>query len=162
MKRGRPQENLKIKTTKDPNTGEIVTDESKVANVFADYFDANQNKDEFESIGDTKPSIAPTTERTIIQFRTSETRLDEVFESIKTSDTRDPYGITTRLIKLAYPKIKKQLLKIINRSFLEARVPNNIRKIWITPIPKKGKADEPKNTRPINLTSILLKRISNS
>merc|ERR1712016_489497 len=65
--------------------------------------------------------------------------------------------MTTKHIKNLYPAIKTQLIKIISRSLREARVPQNMRNIWITPIPKKGKADSPEDCRPINLTSILLK-----
>ena len=70
----------------------------------------------------------------------SESLLDEVMKTVKQTTTKDPYGMDTKTIKNVYSSIKEQLLKIIQRSLDEAKVPDNMRNIWITPIPKKGKA----------------------
>ena len=75
--------------------------------------------------------------------------LDEAIRTLKQTKTKDPYGMDTTTVKSIYPTIKKQLLRIVSRSLSEARVPDNMRNIWITPIPKKGKADSPKDCRPI-------------
>ena len=60
-------------------------------------------------------------------------------KTVKQTNTKDPYGMDTKTIKNVYPSIKAQLLVIISRSLREARVPDDMRSIWIQPIPKKAR-----------------------
>lgn len=53
------------------------------------------------------------------------------------------------------PVTVKLLLVIFERSWLSKKVPENIKKINVTSISKKGKEEDPENCRLVSLTSVL-------
>ena len=108
LKSGRPQGSIAIRTTRHPETKILVNDTKEVAEIFAEYFDGNQNLEETK--GKNITSLEEVTckyrKRHIKGFTVTEARLDKAIKSLKSSNTKDPYGMTNNLIKKAYPSIK--------------------------------------------------------
>lgn len=74
-----------------------------------------------------------------------------------TNKSPGPDGLHPRVLKELIGKIEVALLNICNKSLDEAKLPEDWKKGNITPIFKKGDKHQPKNYRPVSLTSIACK-----
>jgi len=66
-------------------------------------------------------------------------------------------GITSDILKVAFPVIKEELANIINNSLREGRCPEGWKTSMIIPIPKIDKAKKASEYRPINVLPIFEK-----
>ena len=111
-KKGKPQDKIKITTTKDPSTGNLITDKKQVAEIFAAYLDENQNRDEGNEDRTSEHKAREAKTPGISTFVVNERMLDEVMTTITATNTKDPYGMNNKTIKNVYPSIKKQMMTI--------------------------------------------------
>ena len=79
---------------------------------------------------------------------------------MKKKHTKDPLGMSTFMIGKIMDSILQPLTSITNQSFRLGYVPDILKGIHISPIPKPGKNKQmSENVRPIHLTPVLLKII---
>ena len=83
----------------------------------------------------------------------------EVLKSFKAGSAPGPDGIPSTLIKECSHEIAPSLLYIFQKSLEQGIVPGSFKKAHITPIYKGGNQKEPKNFRPVALTSHLAKAL---
>jgi len=67
-------------------------------------------------------------------------------------------AIHPRVLKELAEEIAKTLSLIYQQSWLTGEVPDDWRITSVTPIYKKGQKEDPKNYRPVSLTSVLWAR----
>jgi len=66
-----------------------------------------------------------------------------------------PDGIHPRVLRELAEELAKPLSIIYQRSWLTWEVPDDWRMASVTPIYKKGRKEDPRNYRPLSLTSVL-------
>ena len=75
----------------------LAKNEKKVAEIFAEYFDDNQNRD--EESDKTQHPQRKHRKPSITKFETDEGMLDEVIKLLRSTNTNnDPYGMTMKII----------------------------------------------------------------
>ena len=147
----------KIKSLKKDNTGELVEEPEEVAETFATYLDAQQGEKIKENIDWHKPEENGGSLSSLIS---TPELFDKAIKTVGNSCCKDPYGISAADLVGLYPAIKNQIVQLAEQMFKEGRVPKNIKKVLIIPLPKPPKKpDRAENLRPINLTSNILKLI---
>ena len=147
----------KIRSLKNSKTGELVEEPEEVAETFATYLDAQQGKKIKENIDWHKPE---TDGKFLSEIISTPELFDKAIKTVGNSCCKDPYGISAADLVGLYPAIKNQLVQLAEQMFKEGRVPKNIKKVLIIPLPKPPKKpDRAENLRPINLTSNILKLV---
>jgi hypothetical protein len=84
----------------------------------------------------------------------------EVFDELRWLDASKacgPDGIKPVFLKVAAKQIAKPLCRLFNLSYQKGIVPADWRNANISPVHKKGPKSDPKNYRPVSLTSIICK-----
>ena len=61
---------------------------------------------------------------------------------MKKKQTKDPLGMSTFMISMIIDEINEQFTSITNQSFRLGFVPDILKKIHISPIPKPGKTNK--------------------
>ena len=85
---------------------------------------------------------------------------DEVFKALSLVDPSKACGpdcIPGRLLKEGAPWLFKPLAALFNQSLKSGQLPSDWTSANVTPVHKKGSKHDPKNYRPVSLTSIVLK-----
>jgi hypothetical protein len=86
--------------------------------------------------------------------------IQEVKQAIKNINAKnsvDTNNISNKLLKNASTQMQFLLQTLFNRILIENKYPENWKKSMITMIPKKGDLCNPKNYRPISITSSILR-----
>lgn len=124
---------------------------------------ANLLNDLFVSVTDindadvTFPDPPPLTEATLDTISIS---LDDVVDSINdcpSNKSPGPDAISPYVLKQVLPTLAPMLRTLFNESLRRAIFPSELKRSNVTPIHKNGHRSEPKNYRPISLTSIISK-----
>jgi hypothetical protein len=139
---------------------QVLNDPLEIANAFNDFY-INIGQSVVASIPlndeliDTMPAV-----NQINSFFLTPTCEDEVCKIIdqlkpKTSSGYD--GISAKFLKQMSPAIIPPLTYVINLSFQQGTVPENMKKAKVLPIFKNGNSDEIKNYRPISFLPVFSK-----
>ena len=123
---------IQINKTKDPETGELVDNPKKVAEIIAQYLDGQQFQETPSNIDWDGESDA----HEITEFVVTEEMMDIAMKQTSTSSTLDPYGISATDLKSVYGAVKAQLISITKQSFKESYVPSMIKRVNIIMLPK--------------------------
>ena len=83
----------------------------------------------------------------------------EIPKSFKAGSSPRPDGVPAILIKACKHGLAPSLFYIFQKSLEQGTVPESFKKAYITPINKGGNQKEPKNFRPVALTSHLAKAL---
>ena len=83
--------------------------------------------------------------------------VQKCINQIKPNAAPGPDGFPAILLRECSKELSKPLYQIFRNSINTADIPNDLKDAIITPIPKGGLKSDPKNYRPINLLSHLLK-----
>ena len=107
----------------------------------------------------TQPPTVPSHDETITidSFTISENDILRMINKMKANKTPGPDKISPRILKEAKHEITKPLSMLFNKSLTTGKVPNEWKLANVTPIFKKGDKSQPKNYRPISLTSVVCK-----
>ena len=141
---------------------QYITNPRKKANIFNKHF-ANVNKSCRRKHLDKilwklfkKKRRSPTANQCAFEKDFTMAEMNAALKRLASRKAPGPDGIKNEMIRNLGPKAKTLLLKFINRTWREGVLPPTWLTAIITPILKKGKkADEPKNYRPISLTSCI-------
>ena len=139
--------------------GYVTTDAISIANHFNNYY---------SNVGVTYSNQVPTVnhashmdylndniESRFLFKEVNESQVDNMIMDLQSKDSYGHDGISVRLLKLIRPHILCAITCIINQCLNTGIFPNKLKLAKITPIFKKGSADEVSNYRPISvLTSI--------
>jgi len=74
--------------------------------------------------------------------------------NLDTHKSMGPDGMHPRVLRELTDVIAEPLSIIFERSWRTAQVPEDLRKVNVTPVFKKGKKEDPGNYRPVSFTSI--------
>lgn len=85
--------------------------------------------------------------------------IHDIIMSLRPSNSKDIFGLDTKIIKLASPYISAPVSHAVNLSFTEGIFPEILKVAQIVPVHKKGDKKEPGNYRPIALLPVLSKII---
>ena len=85
--------------------------------------------------------------------------VESCINKIKKHAAPGPDGFSAILLRECSKELSKPLYQIFRNSINTGDVPNDLKDAIITPIPKGGLKSDPKNYRPINLISHLLKAL---
>ena len=87
---------------------------------------------------------------------------EEVFKALSLIDPSKACGpdcIPVRLLKEGAPWLSEPLVALFNQSLKSGQLPSDWTSANVTPVHKKGSKHDPKNYRPVSLTSIVVKII---
>ena len=135
--------------------GQHTDDENEIANILNDYFASVFTNED----NTAQPPAVPSHDEaaTIDSFTISEIDILRVINKMKVNKTPGPDKISPRILKEVKHEITKPLSMIFNKSLTFGKVPNEWKLANVTPIFKKGDKSQPKNYRPISLTSVACK-----
>ena len=85
--------------------------------------------------------------------------VENCIKSIKPHAAAGPDGFPAILLKECNQELSKPLYQIFRKSIDTGEIPDKLKDAIITPIPKGGLKSDPKNYRPINLISHILKAL---
>ena len=130
----------------------------KLKNTFSDSDDYCQtfNKEKFETINTWVSNYLENDTNQEIPMIT----IQEISTAIKKTNTKTSYDINqlnNKLIKNSSITIQFLLKELFNKCIQYNKLPMIYKKSQVTMIPKKGDATNPKNYRPISVTSCLIR-----
>ena len=144
-----------IEVVKD-NSGNLVTDEQGIADVFASFYEqlyAAKGEHQYGgcSLGSQTDSLEPFTHQ----------ELKAALKSMKRGRAKDESGIIAEMVKDASPSMLGLILDLFNEILCgRSMPPASWKRVVIKVIFKKGDCQLPKNYRPIALIPILYKVFS--
>ena len=103
------------------------------------------------------PTKEDITEERLEDIEITEGKVEAIIESLRVCAATGPDGIGNRTIKELKAQMVKPLTMIFRKSLDDGEVPDDWKVSNIAPIFKKGSRTEPKNYRPVNLTSNVCK-----
>lgn len=151
----------KTKTTIGPlknSDGNLSNSLGDMTEILNTYFASVFQEEDLTSV----PEKERETEVTLSLIEISVQKVRDKINKIKYHSAAGPDGITSMFLKETKNQIASPLSMIFAKSLEDGRVPCDWKKANVTPIFKKGAKSEPKNYRPVSLTSIpckLLERI---
>jgi hypothetical protein len=141
----------------------------KKTNASLNNISSDQFNNYFVSVGSSlndkigEPSITPsdyiseTYPHSFFASPIHELEIKMIVNSLSNSTSSGPDGITAKILKATLDSISKPLLLIFNFSFMHGIFPNALKLARVTPVFKKGDADDCTNYRPISVLSLLSK-----
>jgi hypothetical protein len=122
------------------------------AKAFTDHFVAQQTQPDLP-FNHALPPIIFLTDQRISNIQTNSTEILKILKTLDPGKANGPDGVSNRILKATASDISLPLTKLINKSFILAKVP----KIWkqsnVCPIFKKDNKEIVSNYRPISLLS---------
>jgi hypothetical protein len=137
--------------------GETVEDNMGKANILNEYFHAVFTKENLHRIPSPMHDREEGNEFTFRKITESE--ILKKLKNLKVNKAPGPDHCHPRILKEIADAIVIPLLIIFNQSITTGTVPDEWKRANITPIHKKGERTNPKNYRPVSLTSILCKML---
>ena len=142
------------------DTKEIISDALEMAEALQTQFcsvfstpDENKVIENIEEFFNSDPSE----QLTLKDITFAEEDIEKAIKQIKPHAAAGPDGFPTLLLRECSKQLAKPLYIIFRNSLDSGKVPNVLKDAVITPIHKGGLKSDPKNYRPINLISQLLK-----
>ena len=133
--------------------GEYTDNETKMACELNDYFASVFTK---ESVSEIQPIVQNySNNKFLSRSDIKEKEILLAINKIKISKTPGPDKISPRILKEAKNELVKPLSILFNKSLTTHKVPDDWKLANVTPIFKKGDKSQPKNYRPISLTSVV-------
>ncbi|KFV84315.1 RNA-directed DNA polymerase from mobile element jockey, partial [Struthio camelus australis] len=83
-----------------------------------------------------------------------EDQVRDLLSKLDIPKSMGPDGMHPRVLRKLADVIARPLSIILERSWRSGEVPEDWKKASVTPVFKKGKEEEPGNSRPVSLTSI--------
>ena len=106
---------------------------------------------------ETLIQLAESTEGCLTDITVTEWDVTEAIKSINSNSAAGPDEVPAILLKRCAESLAKPLVMLWRRSLEISRIPSSCKMGVITPIHKGGARGEPKNYRPVTLTSHLIK-----
>jgi len=135
---------------------EIIVDDDRKSNAFADYFSTvfrHEPDSEFQKL----PNINYSFPMTDLEISCDIVR--EKLIRLKTDKSPGPDNIHPRVLKELHDLLAEPIAKLYNLSLKSGKLPEDWRQSTITAIHKKGSKSSVTNYRPIALTSIICKSL---
>ena len=138
----------------------VIHDNNMKANIFNEYF---SKMSELQGNDDDIPECdIPRCEAEINNIVTTETEVKKRLNALKVGSATGYDGVSNLALKKTCEAITPYLTYLFNRCLEEGKMPNCWKRANVTPILKKGSANNTKNYRPISLlrcTSKVLEKI---
>lgn len=83
--------------------------------------------------------------------------IEEITKKIKSKNTKDVYGLSTKVLKEIIPSIAEPLSYVFSKCMSEGYFPDQLKKSKVIPIHKSGNTGEMNNFRPISIQPALSK-----
>ena len=142
-------------------TEETITDPAEIAETlqtqYCSVFSTPSRQEEIENIEDFFKEDGD--EPTLSDISFTKDDIVTAIKQIKPHAAAGPDGFPAMLLRECCHEISNPLYIIFRNSIDTGEVPNELKDAIITPIPKGGLKSDPKNYRPINLISQLLKTL---
>ena len=144
---------LKLRSPIPPLTlenGKIVQEDSEKASVFNEFFQSVFIEDD-----GTFLNLPPRLNQILSNINITEEDIKQAISKLTPKTSKTPEEIPATFIKKIGPYITYILKRIFNLSLEQGSLPWQWRVALVTPIHKKGSRNNPKNYRPISLTSVI-------
>ena len=150
----RKQDNNGIGTLIHPENGNALIHPIERATVLNDHFKSVFTTDDDSStIPDKGPSLHPS----LPAFEITEQGVYNILTNCDPSKSPGPDSIHPLVLKTTAAEISPMLTHIFKQSLETGTVPSQWKHAYVSPIFKKGQKSDPKNYRPISLTSVICK-----
>ena len=103
------------------------------------------------------PLINPSTYATMPDISISVFGVHKLLSDLNPFKATGPDAISARFLKETANEIAPMLTCLFNQSLATGEVPQDWKKAYVIPIYKKGGKSDPRNYRPVSLTSIVCK-----
>jgi hypothetical protein len=138
--------------------GDIISDPSKICNIFNDYFiDLTSKQNSTPDKTSYNSSLNSYNSHTMFLHPVDVKETYNIIMSLKNSKSSGYDDITTKILKHCAPYITLPLAHIINLSFSDGLFPQKLKFCIVKPLFKKGDKLDTENYRPITLVPILSK-----
>ena len=137
--------------------GNILTDEEKIRETWANYFEelSSPKNPEREVSRNTVDLVSQMDNR---EITVTTTLINNIIKDLRKKKAADIDGFYAEQLQMLTPEAIGKLAYIIGRIFQERRIPESLKRSYKLPIPKKGKDSRScDNYRGITVNSILLK-----
>lgn len=127
---------------------------------FNDFFmniAANLLQEVHYTVEDAPLDHPPFPEQAFVFTEVTINEVRDVITKIRNKESRDIYGLNTKLVKAIKELIVLPLTRLINLCFRECVFPDCLKRAIVVPIFKKGERDDVSNYRPISLLPIISK-----
>ncbi|KAJ8026320.1 RNA-directed DNA polymerase from mobile element jockey [Holothuria leucospilota] len=135
--------------------GQLISDSKGKADLLNNYFRSVFTIEQTHDIPNKGTSPFPL----MSKFKVTNEGVLNLLNDLNPAKAAGPDGLPSRILKLLANQIAPVLTEIFNCSLRSGELPEDWKKANITPIFKKGEKVDPKNYRPVSLTSICCKII---
>ena len=137
----------------DPHDGSILTDPFDKATILNNHFKSVFSTDDDSSI----PEKGPSQYSSLPAFEITEHGVYNILTNCDPSKSSGPDSIHPQVLKTTAAEISPMLTHIFKQSLETGTVPSQWKHAYVSPIFKKGQRSDPRNYRPISLTSLVCK-----
>ena len=152
--KGKRQDNIGISALKS-QSGNIVTESSEKAQILNNHFKSVFTIEDTSCIPDKGVSPYPS----IPGFDITSSGVRNLLANCDTNKSPGPDNIHAAFLKQVASEIAPLLTHLFNQSLTEGTVPASWKQAYVTPIYKKGTKTDPRNYRPVSLTSLICKTL---
>ena len=142
-----------IGTLKDPVNGQPITDPASKADILNQHFKSVFTTEDRSNIPDKGSSPYPS----IADFRITSEGVYRVLSNCNPHKSPGPDAIHPYALKATATEVTPILTHIFQTSLESGTVPTPWKHAYVSPVFKKGDKANPKNYRPISLTSVVCK-----
>ena len=137
--------------------GNATIDDVKTANILNEYFGSVFTRESNNIVQDPVIKFTEPESMKLLNVNIKENVVENKLCSLNVNKSPDSNDFHPKFLFEIRKEICGPLTFLFNQSLKTGHVPNDWREANVVPLCKKGKKDDPKNYRPISLTSIFCK-----
>ena len=137
--------------------GSRVTDNAAKANLLCDVFEENYVVPPDAASSSSGAVLCPSDVQTLNDIDFSELAVYNCLKDLPAKRSLNPELLPAVFFKRAALGLALPLSLLFQLSFESGAIPSIFREAWVAPVHKKGSRTDPRNKRPVSLTSVICK-----